>query len=105
MCSQVSSVSSTWVSASMTGMSKPPVKLLAILPSRRVWIECLPSKRRRNTVARNAELSPGLQSFLKEAAHGDLATLMPDGSPQVTHVWLDTDGKHILVNTGANHQK
>jgi len=52
-----------------------------------------------------AELTPGMQSFLKEAVHGELATLMPDGSPQVTHVWLDTDGKHILVNTGTDHQK
>ena len=28
-----------------------------------------------------------------------LATIMPDGSPQVTPVWCDTDGEHILVNT------
>lgn len=27
-----------------------------------------------------------------------LATTMPDGSPQVTMVWADTDGEHVLVN-------
>ena len=30
---------------------------------------------------------------------------MPDGSPQVTQVWCDTDGEHILVNTVEGHQK
>jgi PPOX class probable F420-dependent enzyme len=29
-----------------------------------------------------------------------LATLMPDGSPQVTPVWFDTDGEYIRVNEG-----
>jgi PPOX class probable F420-dependent enzyme len=52
-----------------------------------------------------AEITPGLKRLLQEAAHGQLATLMPDGAPQVTQVWLDTDGEHILVNTGAVHQK
>jgi PPOX class probable F420-dependent enzyme len=34
-----------------------------------------------------------------------LATLMPDGSPQVTQTWVDTDGTHVLVNTVEGHQK
>jgi PPOX class probable F420-dependent enzyme len=34
-----------------------------------------------------------------------LATLMPDGSPQVTPVWFNTDGEHILVNTAAGRVK
>jgi PPOX class probable F420-dependent enzyme len=34
-----------------------------------------------------------------------LATLMPDGSPQVTPVWIDFDGQHVLVNTAAGRQK
>src|SRR6266851_3393286 len=53
----------------------------------------------------SAQLTPGLQQLLKGTARGQLATLMPDGSPQVTLVWLDTDGTHILVNTVATHQK
>ena len=52
-----------------------------------------------------AELTPGLQGMLKEPVFGQLATLMPDGSPQVTLVWLDTDGDHVLVNTGTDHRK
>jgi PPOX class probable F420-dependent enzyme len=36
---------------------------------------------------------------------GHLATLMPDGSPQVSPVWVDTDGTHVLVNTAAGRVK
>jgi PPOX class probable F420-dependent enzyme len=34
-----------------------------------------------------------------------LATVMPDGTPQVTPVWVDFDGTHILVNTAKGRQK
>jgi PPOX class probable F420-dependent enzyme len=34
-----------------------------------------------------------------------LATLMPDGQPQVTPVWCSYDGTHIIVNATANRQK
>jgi len=34
-----------------------------------------------------------------------LFELMPDGSPQVTPVWVDYDGTHILVNTAEGRQK
>lgn len=30
---------------------------------------------------------------------------MPDRSPQLTQVWVDTDGEHVLVNTVQGHQK
>ncbi len=34
-----------------------------------------------------------------------LATLMPDGTPQVTPVWVDYDGRHILINSAVGRQK
>jgi PPOX class probable F420-dependent enzyme len=34
-----------------------------------------------------------------------LATLMSDGSPQVTPVWFDTDGEFILINTAEGRAK
>jgi PPOX class probable F420-dependent enzyme len=34
-----------------------------------------------------------------------LATLMPDGSPQLTPVWFDTDGGDILINTNEGRTK
>lgn len=30
---------------------------------------------------------------------------MPDGSPQLTQVWADTDGEHVVINTVAGFQK
>ena len=52
-----------------------------------------------------AAISPRLQKLLQEPAYCQLATLMPDGSPQNTQVWVDTDGKHILINTAQGRQK
>jgi PPOX class probable F420-dependent enzyme len=34
-----------------------------------------------------------------------LATLMPDGAPQVTPVWFNTDGKYILINSAKGRIK
>lgn len=34
-----------------------------------------------------------------------LTTLMPDGSPQVTVVWCNYDGRHVLVNTMRGFRK
>jgi PPOX class probable F420-dependent enzyme len=35
----------------------------------------------------------------------NLATLMPDGTPQVTPVWIDFDGTHVIVNSAKGRQK
>jgi PPOX class probable F420-dependent enzyme len=50
-------------------------------------------------------MSPGLLNLLRELAFCQIASLMPDGSPQITQVWVDTDGEHILVNTAEGRQK
>ena len=34
-----------------------------------------------------------------------LTTLMPDGSPQTTETWVDTDGEHVIINTVQTHLK
>lgn len=34
-----------------------------------------------------------------------LATTMPDGSPQLTETWVDTDGRHVLVNSVEGFRK
>lgn len=49
-------------------------------------------------------LSQYLDLFEKKAfAH--LATLMKDGSPQVSPVWVDYDGAYLVVNTARGRQK
>ena len=45
-----------------------------------------------------------VELFHKKAfAH--LATLMPDGQPQSTPVWVDYDGRYVLINTAEGRQK
>jgi PPOX class probable F420-dependent enzyme len=43
--------------------------------------------------------------LFNKKAFASLATLMPDGSPQVTPVWCDFDGKHVLFNTARGRVK
>src|SRR3982074_2036040 len=38
-------------------------------------------------------------------AFAQLATLHPDGSPQVTPVWVDFDGTHVVINTAKGRVK
>jgi PPOX class probable F420-dependent enzyme len=35
----------------------------------------------------------------------NVATLMPDGTPQVTPVWVDFDGTYILINSVKGRRK
>jgi len=51
------------------------------------------------------QMQEGVKKLFEEANIGHLATVMPDGSPQVTPLWVDFDGEHILVNTAEGRQK
>ena len=52
-----------------------------------------------------AALSDGVKKLFRDPNFGHLATLMADGSPQVTPVWVDIDGDLILVNTAEGRAK
>ena len=43
--------------------------------------------------------------LLEKPAFGNLGTLMRDGSPQVTPVWVDFDGKHVRINSAKGRVK
>ncbi len=43
--------------------------------------------------------------LFRKAAFGNLATLMPDGRPQVTPVWIDLDGDQVRFNSARGRQK
>ena len=45
------------------------------------------------------------RDLFQKRAFANLATLMPDGRPQVTPVWVDYDGSRILVNTAKGRVK
>jgi PPOX class probable F420-dependent enzyme len=46
-----------------------------------------------------------LLDLLRRPSPCFLSTLMPDGSPQMTQTWVDTDGRDVLINTVRGHQK
>jgi PPOX class probable F420-dependent enzyme len=50
-------------------------------------------------------LPADLIALLRQPSLGYVTTLMPDGSPQMTQTWVDTDGEHIVVNTVKGFQK
>jgi len=45
------------------------------------------------------------RDLFSKRAFANLATLMPDGRPQVTPVWTDLEGDRILINTAKGRQK
>jgi len=52
-----------------------------------------------------AQIPASYRDLFDKQAFGNLGTLMPDGSPQVTPVWVDYDGKYVIVNTARGRQK
>jgi PPOX class probable F420-dependent enzyme len=43
--------------------------------------------------------------LFRKKAFASLATVMPDGRPQVTPVWCDYDGSHVIVNSAKGRRK
>jgi len=52
-----------------------------------------------------AQLPESHKDLLEKPAFASLATLMPDGSPQVSPVWCDHEGEFIRVNTARGRVK
>lgn len=52
-----------------------------------------------------AELSEDLKKLLDEPVFVDLATIQPDGSPQVSPVWVKRDGDDVLISTTVGRRK
>jgi PPOX class probable F420-dependent enzyme len=57
------------------------------------------------TDSKNATIPEKYLDLFEKKAFAHLATVMPDGSPQVTPVWVDYDGEYILVNSARGRQK
>jgi PPOX class probable F420-dependent enzyme len=43
--------------------------------------------------------------LLQEPNFATVATVNPDGSPQLSIVWIDWDGRHVLFNTAVGRVK
>ena len=46
-----------------------------------------------------AKLTDEQQALLREKHLAQVVTLMADGSPQISPVWVDTDGEHVIINS------
>ena len=52
-----------------------------------------------------ASIPEQYKDLFQKRAFASLATLMPDGRPQVTPVWVDLDGSHIRINSAKGRVK
>jgi PPOX class probable F420-dependent enzyme len=50
-------------------------------------------------------LPDGLLDLLRRPSPCFVATLMSDGSPQLTETWVTTDGEHVVINIVDGSQK
>jgi len=50
-------------------------------------------------------LSPDVKALIDRPNFAHLATLLPDGSPQSTPIWVGRDGEFIVICTGENSLK
>jgi len=51
------------------------------------------------------EIPQAYRDLFSKPAFAHLVTLMPDGSPQVTPVWVDLDGHTVVINTAKRRLK
>ncbi|GAC1649936.1 MAG: PPOX class F420-dependent oxidoreductase [Herpetosiphon sp.] len=51
------------------------------------------------------ELTEELLTLLRQSSTCYIATSMADGSPQLTQTWVDTDGKHVIINSVQGYVK
>ena len=59
----------------------------------------------RSGITKSSQISPAVRKLLEGKNFGLLATLMPDGSPQITPIWVDVEDNFVLVNTATGRQK
>jgi PPOX class probable F420-dependent enzyme len=53
----------------------------------------------------NGKIPEKYLDLFSKKAFANIATLMPDGGPQVTPVWVDFDGTYVIVNSARGRQK
>ena len=51
------------------------------------------------------EIPKAFADILKKPSFAHLSTLMADGSPQSSPVWIDTDGSQLVVNSAEGRVK
>jgi PPOX class probable F420-dependent enzyme len=52
-----------------------------------------------------AKLTESARAMLTGGNFGHLATVMGDGSPHVSPVWIDCENDHVVINTAVGRRK
>jgi PPOX class probable F420-dependent enzyme len=52
-----------------------------------------------------ATIPEKFHDILNKKAFAQLATIMPDGAPQVSPVWFEYDGQNIIINSAKGRVK
>ena len=52
-----------------------------------------------------AKIPEEFKDLFGKVAYANIATVMPDGTPQVTPVWFDYDGNYLRVNSAKGRVK
>src|SRR6266699_6967962 len=52
-----------------------------------------------------ATIPDSFHDLFQKKAFAQLATIMRDGTPQVTPVWCDFDGTHVVLNSAKGRTK
>ncbi|MEE9247823.1 MAG: PPOX class F420-dependent oxidoreductase [Dehalococcoidia bacterium] len=53
----------------------------------------------------SVEISEGVKMLFRGKNFGHVATLLPDGSPHSTAVWVDVEGERIVFNSDESYVK
>jgi PPOX class probable F420-dependent enzyme len=84
---------------------KPPVRssrrLAGLFEFRDNLLHC----EKESEVPMASSIPEKFANLFDKPVFASLATVMPDGSPQVTPVWVDYDGKHVLFNSALGRVK
>lgn len=57
------------------------------------------------TISESVPVPASHLDLLERPIYAIVTTVMPDGQPQSTVVWVNYDGQHVLVNTARGRQK
>jgi PPOX class probable F420-dependent enzyme len=57
------------------------------------------------SVALSVPIPDTHRDLLEKPVYAGLTTVMPDGQPQSTVVWLDYDGQYVRLNSASGRQK
>jgi PPOX class probable F420-dependent enzyme len=94
--------------AGLTRSAQIALGTIALVVNAGIYLRLVRSARIPAKISRGGRAMADISKFrdlFDKKTFASLATVMPDGTPQVTPVWIDYDGKSILVNSARGRRK